>query len=305
MTRRSPGRITPDWIAAEQDLHRLRVRALAADGAVLAEAVRDRGPADFGRMLLELIGPWLDEGPVTVIACGMISAGGDGSGVPFRPVPSAPLAAPVSAPAPDPRISLGIIPGLSQASPPDVLQGDETRIAGFLAAWPDFDGVLCLPGSHSRWVRISAGEVVSFATAMTGEMFDLLARESILRHGLAGGSDEDEDAFREAVDETLSRPERLATRIFGIHAEELVAGLSPASARARLSGLLIGAELAAARPYWLGQEVVLISEPKFAGRYRAALALQGLDPVIADADAATLAGLARARVLFAEAGPRK
>ena len=62
----------------------------------------------------------------------------------------------------DPRLALFIVPGLSQASPPDVMRGEETQIAGFLAAHPGFDGVLCLPGTHTKWVHLSAGEVVEF-----------------------------------------------------------------------------------------------------------------------------------------------
>ena len=75
-----------------------------------------------------------------------------------------------------------------------------------------------------------------------------------------------------------------------------MAGLSEDAATARLSGLLIGAELAAARPYWLGQNIVLIGAPKLSERYRAALALQGALAETADATQTTLAGLTAAYV---------
>lgn len=68
------------------------------------------------------------------------------------------------------------------------MRGEKTQIAGFLAARPDFDGVLCLPDTHSKWVRISAGEICHFQTLMTGEMFDLLARYSVLRHSVGGAT---------------------------------------------------------------------------------------------------------------------
>ena len=54
------------------------------------------------------------------------------------------------------------------------MRGEETQIAGALALLPDFDGVFCLPGTHSKWAHVSAGEVVSFQTYMTGELFALL-----------------------------------------------------------------------------------------------------------------------------------
>jgi 2-dehydro-3-deoxygalactonokinase len=69
------------------------------------------------------------------------------------------------------------------------------------------------------------------------------------------GAGWDEAAFDTAGDDALSQPERPGARLFSLRAEGLIAGLTPDAARARLSGLLIGMELAAARPYWLGQPV--------------------------------------------------
>ncbi len=151
--------------------------------------------------------------------------------------------------------------------------------------------MLCLPGTHSKWVQISAGEVVSFQTYMTGEMFALLSEASVLRHGMQGGG-WDDAAFDSAVSDALSRPERLGARLFALRAEGLIAGLSPQAARARLSGLLIGVELAGARPYWLGQRVTLIGAETLSAAYARALSLQGVEALRLSATDCTLAGLA-------------
>ena len=68
-----------------------------------------------------------------------------------------------------------------QTSPPDVMRGEETQIAGYLSKNPDFDGIICLPGTHTKWVHISANEIVSFKTFMTGEIFLSLSERSILK----------------------------------------------------------------------------------------------------------------------------
>jgi 2-dehydro-3-deoxygalactonokinase len=201
---------------------------------------------------------------------------------------------PMRATARDPRLRVSIIPGLSQKSPPDVMRGEETQVAGFLSREPGFDGVLCLPGTHTKWVRISAGEVVSFQTCMTGELFDLLSQHSVLRHSVAAPS-LDPDAFLAAVSDTLSRPERLAQRLFAVRADATLNGTGAAVARARLSGALIGAELAATRPYWLGQEVAVAGTPALADLYARALAAQGVPARAFDAGPLTLAGLSRIR----------
>ena len=46
----------------------------------------------------------------------------------------------------DPRVDVRILPGLCQNTPADVMRGEETQIAGYLAKDPNFFGTLCLPG---------------------------------------------------------------------------------------------------------------------------------------------------------------
>lgn len=289
--------VTPAWIAVDWGTSNLRAWAMGTHGRVLAEAASDEGMGKLSRdgfepALLRLIGPWLADRP-PVVACGMVGSRQGWCEAPYRTVPCTPLdrGALVLAPATDARLKVSIAPGLKQTSPADVMRGEETQIAGALRLLPGYDGVLCLPGTHSKWVHISAGEVVSFQTYMTGEMFALLSEASVLRHGMQGAG-WDEAAFDAAVSDALSRPERLGARLFSLRAEGLIAGLSPQAARARLSGLLIGTELAAARPYWLGQRVTLIGAETLSAAYARALAAQGVAAQRLNATDCTLAGLA-------------
>ena len=289
--------LNPDWIAVDWGTSNLRAWAMAANGAVLAEADSDEGMGKLTRdsfepALLRLIGPWLDGYP-PIIACGMVGSRQGWVEAPSRTVPCTPLDAAALIPVPtlDPRLQVQIAPGLMQAQPADVMRGEETQIAGALHLMPGYDGVLCLPGTHSKWAHVSAGEVVSFQTFMTGELFALLSTASVLRHGMQGAGWDDE-AFDTAVSDALSRPERLGARLFSLRAQGLIAGLSPDAARARLSGLLIGMELAGAKPYWLGQPVTLIGAEKLSSAYARALAAQGVQAQRLSVTDCTLAGLA-------------
>jgi 2-dehydro-3-deoxygalactonokinase len=294
-----------DWIAVDWGTTHLRAWAMADDGTVRAEARSDDGMGRLSRdqyepALLALVEPWLGAGAMDVVACGMVGSRQGWMEAPYVPVPAKPGAlTPVRVATRDARLRVALLPGLNQASPPDVMRGEETQIAGFLAAAPGFDGVLCLPGTHSKWVQISAEEVVSFRTFMTGEMFDLLSGQSVLRHSVSEDGT-DPDAFAEAVSETISRPEMLAQRLFAIRAGHLLDGLSGGTGRARLSGYLIGAELAAARPYWLGQDVVIAGAPALTEVYATALATQGVTARSSDADPLTRLGLMRARAAMTE-----
>lgn len=297
-----------DWIAVDWGSTRIRAVALGPEGVIAtAEGANTAHPGAAGHeaALVDLIGDWLAPGRATlVIACGMVGARHGWTEAKYRAVPAGtdPAEALVRAPAADPRLDLRIVPGLSQDRPADVMRGEETQIAGFIAGNPDFDGVICLPGTHSKWARVSAGEVAGFRTAMTGELFALLSTQSVLRHEMAPEGD-DPEAFLDGVSRALSRPERLAVELFSIRAEGLLHGLSPRAARSRLSGLLIGAELAAMRPFWLGQRVAVVGAPGVAAAYAQALVAQGVAAECAEGADMALAGLAmiRARIRSARA----
>jgi len=216
--------IAPDWIAVDWGTSNLRVWAMGSDGRVLAEASSDDGMGKlaqdgFEPALLQLVEPWLAKRP-PILACGMVGSRQGWCEAPYRAVPCTPVdkSGLITAPTTDPRLSVRIAPGLKQASPADVMRGEETQIAGALHLMPGYDGVFCLPGTHSKWVHVSAGEVVSFQTFMTGEMFALLSEASVLRHGMLGGGWEDA-AFDLAVSDALARPEKFGARLFALRAE--------------------------------------------------------------------------------------
>lgn len=292
----------PEWIAADWGTSHLRLWLIGGEGQVLDRIHSDRGmsrlaPPDYEPTLLSLLGDRLAGDRATqVICCGMAGARQGWAEAPYAGVPSIPgtWARAVRPPLVDARLDVAILPGLSQQRPADVMRGEETQIAGFLALTPGFDGVLCLPGTHCKWAHVSAGEVVSFRSFMTGELFSLLSTASVLRHSIAPAG-EDAAAFAEAVAHAIARPATVAADLFSLRAEALLAGLDPVTARARLSGLLIGIELAGARPYWLGQDVAIIGAGGLADAYAAALAAQGLDARRTDAETMTLAGLSAAR----------
>ena len=290
-----------DWIAVDWGTSHLRVWQLSGD-QVFRQAQSDQGMgvlarAGFEPALLALVQDWLPEGQVTpVLACGMVGSRQGWAEAQYRAVPCTPLGdALAPAPARDLRLDVHIVPGLKQPRPADVMRGEETQVAGFLKRHPGWDGVICLPGTHSKWVHVSAGEVVSFQTFLTGEMFALLSEQSVLRHSVGGW---DAAGFADGAAQGMERPERLMARLFTIRAESLLDGLDAGVARGRLSGLMIGAELAAAKPYWLGQRVALIGSEAVAQAYATALQALSVPVTLHDVTEMTLAGLCAARALL-------
>jgi len=270
-----------DWIAVEWAAAKLRGWAMSRAGDVLGHATVPASGSH--RDLPGLIGRWRPEGGrVPVLVAGAPDA-------PLRPVPCPPL--PDTLPGPDAE-GIILIPGLSRADPPDLTRGEEVLIAGFLATAPQFDGVLCLPGRVSRWVRISAGEVVSFTSYLTGAAIEALSGSPELRDVVAqkGGATPEGAAFDTGLAEALAAPSRVLARAAGLDGAHRLSGLGADGARARLYGLMIGQEIAGAKSWWLGMEVALLGPAPLAGLYARALAAQGVEARQHDAEPALLAG---------------
>lgn len=286
-----------DWIAVDWGTSNLRVWGMSSSGTVLEQASSDKGmggleKSEFEPALLELVSDWISA-ETPVMACGMVGSRQGWTEAGYAATPCPVIAGTFAkAATKDPRLDVQIIPGISQANPADVMRGEETQIAGFLALNPNWDGVLCLPGSHTKWVHVSADEVVSFQTLMTGELFAAISETTVLRHSVGIGWDD--KSFLNGVTNAMARPEKLAARLFSLRAEGLLNDLPKPEARARLSGLLIGAELAATKPYWLGQNVAIIGEGKLSALYAKALEQQGVQATQAQAERITLAGLTAA-----------
>ncbi|MEP4037587.1 2-dehydro-3-deoxygalactonokinase [Pseudophaeobacter sp.] len=188
---------------------------------------------------------------------------------------------------------LQALPGFQQQNPTGLMQHGNAQIAGFLALNPKWDGVICLPGEVTHWVQVSAAEVVSFQSTLTTGLYSTLASS------LALPASWSESVLAQAVADTMSRPERLASRLAELRASLLVADQNTKDsnkpeAAGLLWGYLLGAELAAARAYWLGQNMALIAPDHLASPYLAALAAQGLPVTQAQPDRMALEGLKQA-----------
>ena len=290
--------IKANWIAVDWGTTNMRAWAMSSSDTILAEGVSDQGMGKLDRdgfepALLSVIGDWID-GPTTVIACGMVGSRQGWVEAPYAKTPCATLPTGlVEAPTQHPDLTVYVIPGIMQADPADVMRGEETQITGFLKRNPNWDGVICLPGTHTKWVHVSANEVVSFQTFMTGELFSTIGTQTVLRHSITSDG-WDDAAFTDGLDVAMARPERLAARLFSLRAQGLLNDMSGASARAHLSGLLVGAELAGAKPYWLGQQIAVIGDSGLTKLYVSALATQSAPATQVNANAITLAGLTTA-----------
>ncbi|WP_290884345.1 2-dehydro-3-deoxygalactonokinase [Hoeflea sp.] len=186
-----------------------------------------------------------------------------------------------------------IIPGLAvrSLSEPDVMRGEETQLLGAHLELPGGKRY-CMPGTHSKWVSMNGAIVTGFETFMTGELFATISARTILVHSTsgAGGVDAQDPAFLTGVRDGWTRPEKTTHHLFSIRAGQLLHDRVTEQNRARLSGLLIGAELAGAGVRG-GEQICLVASGSLHRLYHAALSECGVTVRDIDADVAVRRGL--------------
>lgn len=283
--------IVASWIAVDWGTSNLRIWVIGTSGDVIKEIISDQGmscltPEQFEPLLLSHIQPWLGANTTPVIACGMVGSRQGWIEAPYDTVPAKPATRSVKIATTDPRLDVRVISGIQQRDPSDVMRGEETQIAGFLSDKPNYFGQLCLPGTHSKWVTITDGKITHFQTVLTGEIFNLLATKSVLRHSM---EDWDDTAFVKEVSQIFKAPETLTTRLFGVRANHLLTG--DTSGQSRLSGMVIGAELAALQTLWQGQKTSIVGAGELARLYSLALTSFGAQVDVEEGLKLTLHGL--------------
>jgi 2-dehydro-3-deoxygalactonokinase len=296
MATLSASHVIVDWGTSS-----FRLWALDRDGLVLAERRSGDGLAASGTRGFEAVleshlnALGVPDG-VPVMMCGMVGsrAGWIEASYLDTPVRLDELAA-RSTIASARRRTVRILPGIAQRSAehPDVIRGEETQLLGLSLG--GHDGLACLPGTHSKWVRLRGGVIESFATFMTGELFQLLRTASVIKPAVEGvdAVDAGSAGFASGVADALAAPARATNLLFELRARWLLADNPAEETLARLSGLLIGVELAgAASRYGALDGAVLIAAGPAAALYARALEMAGAAGVtIQDAEASVRDGL--------------
>lgn len=292
----------------------LRAYLYDADGRIVASrqqawGIRQLPDGGFAAALHAITEGWP--------ACTTIAAGMVGSRQGWQEVPY------VEVPADMPSIARGmqrveactshalwIAPGLRREAPADVMRGEETQIVGALTQQPAYlaNARFVLPGTHSKWATVSDGRIVAFDTVMTGEIYALLMKHSILGAGVSHESAPSfpSEAFVRGLDAAKdSGASGAFSRLFSARALMLAGQLAADALPEFLSGLLIGEEfrIALLRDGGNTAPLCLIGEPSLCQRYAVAATHFGYaaPTVINDAAAQGLWQLASVAGLLAQA----
>lgn len=294
-------------IAVDWGTSRMRLWVLANDGSVLAVRRSDEGlegarDAGFGIILDRHLAALSVAADVPVVICGMAGSRQGWVEAPYINAPAS-LENVVGKAARVPGISrdVRILPGIAQrkSGEPDVMRGEETQLLGL----GQLKGrrVVCMPGTHSKWVDVADNRVGHFTTFLTGELYALFSNHSILRHSIGPDASfaAESAAFNEACASMVVGPQDLPKRLFSIRASSLLEGTVASDSAAALSGLLIGAEIGVARAtYGTNASVTLVGSGFLGGLYEAALSIAGFKYTLADGEQLVRDGLLNAARAF-------
>jgi 2-dehydro-3-deoxygalactonokinase len=292
------------FVAGDWGTTRLRAFLCDPQGAVLEQA---NGPGaresagHFANALDSVLAHWRrSHGELPVVLCGMVGSSFGWVQAPYMACPARPeqIAAACVALRGG---SVHIVPGLScrnRLGAPDVLRGEETQILGALLLDPALGRgthLLCLPGTHTKWVVLDDGSVREFQTTVTGELFDLVCEHSVLVRDAQSPRADDQTAFGRGLEEFHRFPHVSPLhRIFECRSRRLNGELAPEAAASYLSGLLVAGDVSSAVDLFAparSQPVRLIGAPELTRLYALALAAQGRETATLDGAATSTAGL--------------
>lgn len=281
-----------DFIAADWGTSNRRLFRIDRDGAVLERREDDQGilsVSDFAASIAALRG---DAGDLPLLLAGMVGSNRGWIEAPYAPAPAG-LAA-IAAATLQPQPGVFLAPGVLFDDParPDIMRGEEVQLLGALALGRIGDGLVCHPGTHSKWVEVEDGQIARFRTVMTGDLFAALKARSILSDILAHDLADDpaaDAAFVDGVDHALDNPD-LGAELFSARARVVTGRMTPADAAARVSGLLIGADVRTGLGRGRADVVPLVGALPLCRRFAVALERAGRESVIIDGEAAFVAG---------------
>lgn len=246
----------------------------------------------FAATLHNLLQPWLERhAALPIVMAGMVGSQQGWHEVAYAPLPcdaedllsrTLSFTTPWGSPA-------WIIPGvngMSQYLQPDVMRGEEVQLLGLAALHPADEQTVLLPGTHSKHVLMKHGQIASFSTFMTGELFSLLCQHSILGRALPQQL-ESENAFLLGV-ATAQRGAPFSHLIFSARTRRLAGEIPGAEVHSYLSGLLIGYELLALSP---GLQAWIVGSSSLTTRYQLAANQMGRHLLTANGDDCFIRGL--------------
>lgn len=281
----------------------MRAFLLDATNSVVEKRESDKGikfvpKGDFPEVFREITNGWRQIARFTLMA-GMVGSANGWEEAPYIPLPASPAQV-------GERIyrmraieDVYIIGGLScrqQGSAAgdlyDVMRGEEVQILGLISLLPAGKHLICLPGTHSKWLEIDENNTIgSFTTVMSGDFYAAVRSNTIISLSLEHKQQKSVEAFARGV-ELAQTPGGLMANTFKIRSSLLFKVLQPEHVESMLSGVIIGDEIHNMKSLYDTEKTVhVIASAELGENYARALGLVGCTCMLHDGSELSLAGM--------------
>lgn len=287
-----------------------RAFLLNKDGVLLDSVETNQGmlqlkPNDFEPILLKQLEVWLGDEKLPIIMAGMVGSAGGWQTTNYVtcPIAQQDLCANIVSIENSQNLNIAIIPGIeTQKSEPkyDVARGEEVQVFGAMSMIGKHyigDSLFCLPGTHSKWITMKNKKITQLSTHITGELFSILTKYSILAAQKPNNNRIDESVFIQALN-YVKNFGGLANHLFSARTNMLNGQLDNVDIDNYISGILIGNEVLEMKreipSLELDQKsniIYLVGNKLLNNNYFMALKFFGFRPVILDGLAASYTGM--------------
>jgi 2-dehydro-3-deoxygalactonokinase len=224
----------------------------AADGALVEQrefplGIKNIGAGGYRDAFRRMTDGWRerDGAAMPAILSGMVGSRHGWREAPYLACPAsvADLARHLVAAPEEPDVF--IVPGMKMdGERPDVMRGEELQVLGLGEAGANHD-LICIPGTHAKWIVAEGGVVREFHTAMTGELYAAVSEHTLLAPLMPRA--EQRGSMREAAfDAGVQRSAKahaLPYALFELRAAILLQRVASDDLPDLISGLLIGTEI--------------------------------------------------------------
>lgn len=302
-----------DWGSSSFRAYLISRQGEVLDKVETSQGIFSLDANGFAGVLFDVCGDWLATDPdLPILMSGMVGSRAGWQEMPYVPCPVSihslagrmePLRHADGA-----GKTIYLVPGVSHVenlsasdtgakamTSADVMRGEEMQIFGALEQLGSQDALICLPGTHSKWVRVRQGEIGEFSTFLSGELFSLLQQHSSVA-AVDENSTIEPEAFLTGVDYS-KKPGGLLSQLFAPRALLMTSQIEPTAMYSLLSGIVIGNEFAGAdglHPLQQQQDelpVAIVGNNQLGELYQMAASHYGRQTLILDAERAIVAGL--------------
>ena len=303
------------FVAIDWGSSNFRAYRVTSTGRVLERLATGEGVANLTRegmakAVAVVAARWPSETDA-LFCCGMIGSSVGWAEVPYLKCPISPEQIALQmTPMEIQGQTILVSPGLtcrSEDGSPDVIRGEEVLCLGSLRGNDLFSqgrGLLCLPGTHTKWVAIEDGSIHAFSTSLVGELYGALSTSNVFRNHLQGTASVSE-AFLRGVDYGASGG-GLTRLLFTVRSRSVLGELPHDDAPSYASGVLIGNDIRDAthvyRRVFETAPLCLVGEPELCELYQAALRHLGKSTTVTPAESACIRGFSFIRDVTRDTG---